>query len=69
MVDCENLTRAEFEILAAIRPFIGHVITPELCEQLLIAILSVGRPHSCGQPRIDVRFADATPSPSLSEVE
>lgn len=69
MADYEELTRAEFEILAAIRPFIGHVITPELCEQLLISILSVGRRHSCGQPRIEVRFADTTPSLSLSEVE
>lgn len=62
MTDCPNLTRAEVAILAAIRPFIGHSITTELCEELLTAILSVGRPHIRGQSRIEVRFADAAPS-------
>lgn len=68
MTDCENLTEAEVAILAAIRPFIGHAITTELCEELLTAILSVGRPHSKGQQSVEVRFADASPSSAANVV-
>lgn len=49
MTERENHTEIDFEILAKVRPFLGREITPELCEQLLTAMLSVGQRYPSHQ--------------------
>lgn len=49
MTERENHTELDLEILAKVRPFLGREITPELCEQLLTAMLSVGHRYPSHQ--------------------
>lgn len=49
MTERENHTELDLEILAKVRPFLGREITPELCEQLLTAMLSVGQRYPSHQ--------------------
>lgn len=54
MTERENHTELDLEILAKVRPFLGREITPALCEQLLTAMLSVGRPRYPSHQSVDL---------------